>query len=212
MPAASTNWPRLPAARRSAGPVLIIVGDVVAAGAIAGAPPRSPNWRRSKRRERQARLEASMFKAAKEGPAEGRSPPTISDDGLVVFLDGEGGWTVDIAEARVLEDGPDLDGGDRLWPRLQARRADRRRALSDRRRGDGRHAGAGAPPRAHPRRARPDRRLWRRRARQADKRRGRRRRTGLGDVPLRRVRPGLRHASASTQFRDQVGAPRCRAS
>ena len=31
-------------------------------------------------------------------------------DGLVVFLDHDGGWTHLIAEARVLEDGPDLDG------------------------------------------------------------------------------------------------------
>jgi sulfite reductase (NADPH) hemoprotein beta-component len=30
-------------------------------------------------------------------------------DGLVVFLDHDGGWTHDIALARVVEDGPDLD-------------------------------------------------------------------------------------------------------
>ena len=49
-----------------------------------------------------------MFRAAKEGPAK---VVTANDlrNGLVVFLDGEGGWTVEIAEARVLDDGPDLD-------------------------------------------------------------------------------------------------------
>ena len=50
-----------------------------------------------------------MFKAAKEGPAK---VVTANDlrNGLVVFLDGDGGWTVDIAEARVVEDGPELAG------------------------------------------------------------------------------------------------------
>ncbi len=51
-----------------------------------------------------------MFKAAKEGPAKVITANDLRG-GLVVFLDYDGGWTVDIAVARVLEDGPDLDGG-----------------------------------------------------------------------------------------------------
>ena len=50
-----------------------------------------------------------MFKAAKEGPAKVITANDLGD-GLVVFLDAEGGWTHDIGNARVLEDGPDLDG------------------------------------------------------------------------------------------------------
>ena len=50
-----------------------------------------------------------MFKAAKEGPAKVITANDLGD-GLVVFLDHDGGWTHLIAEARVLEDGPDLDG------------------------------------------------------------------------------------------------------
>jgi Protein of unknown function (DUF2849) len=50
-----------------------------------------------------------MFKAAKEGPAKVITANDLRE-GLVVFLDHDGGWTVRIAEARVLEDGPDLDG------------------------------------------------------------------------------------------------------
>lgn len=50
-----------------------------------------------------------MFKAAKEGPAKVITANDLRS-GLVVFLDGDGGWTVDIAQARVVEDGPDLDG------------------------------------------------------------------------------------------------------
>lgn len=49
-----------------------------------------------------------MFKAAKEGPAKVITANALRD-GLVVFLDPEGGWTHDIAQARVLADGPDLD-------------------------------------------------------------------------------------------------------
>lgn len=49
-----------------------------------------------------------MFKAAKEGPAKVITANDLGD-GLVVFLDHEGGWTHLIAEARVVEDGPDLD-------------------------------------------------------------------------------------------------------
>lgn len=49
-----------------------------------------------------------MFKAAKEGAAK---VVTANDlrDGLVVFLDDNGGWTHRIAEARVLTDGPELE-------------------------------------------------------------------------------------------------------
>ncbi len=49
-----------------------------------------------------------MFKAAKEGPAKVITANDLRS-GLVVFLDGESGWTVDIAAARVVEDGPDLE-------------------------------------------------------------------------------------------------------
>ena len=50
-----------------------------------------------------------MFKAAKEGPAKVITANDLRD-GLVVFLDHDGGWTHRIAEARVVEDGTDLDG------------------------------------------------------------------------------------------------------
>ena len=50
-----------------------------------------------------------MFKAAKEGPAKVITANDLGD-GLVVFLDQEGGWTHDIALARVVEDGTDLEG------------------------------------------------------------------------------------------------------
>jgi hypothetical protein len=50
-----------------------------------------------------------MFKAAKEGPAKVITGNDLRD-GLVVFLDHDGGWTHDIALARVVEDGPDLEG------------------------------------------------------------------------------------------------------
>src|SRR5258708_5049399 len=49
-----------------------------------------------------------MFKAAKEGPAKVITANDLRD-GLVVFLTSEGGWSHDIAVARVVEDGPDLD-------------------------------------------------------------------------------------------------------
>jgi hypothetical protein len=49
-----------------------------------------------------------MFKAAKEGPAKVITANDLRD-GLSVFLDHDGGWTRDIAFARVVEDGPDLD-------------------------------------------------------------------------------------------------------
>ena len=50
-----------------------------------------------------------MFKAAKEGPAKVITANDLGD-GLVVFLDQDGGWTHEIALARVVEDGPDLEG------------------------------------------------------------------------------------------------------
>jgi hypothetical protein len=49
-----------------------------------------------------------MFKAAKEGPAKVITANTLRD-GLVVFLDPDGGWTHSIAEARIVQDGSDLD-------------------------------------------------------------------------------------------------------
>jgi hypothetical protein len=50
-----------------------------------------------------------MFKAAKEGPAKVITANDLRD-GLVVFLTPAGGWSHDIAESRVLEDGADLEG------------------------------------------------------------------------------------------------------
>ena len=49
-----------------------------------------------------------MFKAAKEGPAKIITANDLRD-GLVVFLDREGGWTADIAAARVVADGAELE-------------------------------------------------------------------------------------------------------
>ena len=49
-----------------------------------------------------------MFKAAKEGPAKVITANDLRD-GLVVFLMPDGGWSHDIRESRVVEDGPDLD-------------------------------------------------------------------------------------------------------
>ena len=49
-----------------------------------------------------------MFKAAKEGPAKVITANDLRD-GLVVFLTADGAWSREIAEARVVEDGPDLD-------------------------------------------------------------------------------------------------------
>jgi hypothetical protein len=49
-----------------------------------------------------------MFKAAKEGPAKVITANDLRQ-GLVVFLTPGGGWSLDIAEARVIEDGPDLE-------------------------------------------------------------------------------------------------------
>ena len=48
-----------------------------------------------------------MFKAAKEGPAKVITANDLGD-GLVVFLDADGGWTHLIANARVLHDGTEL--------------------------------------------------------------------------------------------------------
>jgi len=44
-----------------------------------------------------------MFKAAKSGPAKTVTANRL-DNGLVVFLDANGGWTLDIGEARILDD------------------------------------------------------------------------------------------------------------
>lgn len=51
-----------------------------------------------------------MFKAAKDGPAKVITANDLGD-GRVVFLTAVGGWTHAIGEARILEDGDDLDGG-----------------------------------------------------------------------------------------------------
>jgi hypothetical protein len=58
-----------------------------------------------------------VFKAAKEGPAKVITANDLRD-GLVVFLTQSGGWSHAIAEARVLEDGADLDGAT-LYAKLE---------------------------------------------------------------------------------------------
>jgi len=49
-----------------------------------------------------------MFKAAKAGPQKAITANRL-DDGRVVFLDESGGWTLRVADARLLTDGPELD-------------------------------------------------------------------------------------------------------
>ena len=49
-----------------------------------------------------------MFKAARAGPGKAVTANRL-DDGLVVFLDADGGWTVEIAGARVIDDAADLE-------------------------------------------------------------------------------------------------------
>jgi hypothetical protein len=49
-----------------------------------------------------------MFKAAKAGPQKAITANRLSD-GLVVFLDEEGSWTLSLAEGRLVTDGPELD-------------------------------------------------------------------------------------------------------
>ena len=49
-----------------------------------------------------------MFREASAGPAKVITANRLSD-GLVVFLNEAGGWPLAIAEARLLEDGPELD-------------------------------------------------------------------------------------------------------
>ena len=49
-----------------------------------------------------------MFKAAKDGPQKAITANRL-DNGLVVFLTPEGGWSLDIAEARILADADELD-------------------------------------------------------------------------------------------------------
>ena len=49
-----------------------------------------------------------MFKAAKEGQAKVITANSLGD-GLVVFLAPDGDWTHLIAEARIVEDGADLE-------------------------------------------------------------------------------------------------------
>ena len=44
-----------------------------------------------------------MFKAAQSGSAKAITANRL-DNGLVVFLDADGGWTLDIAEARIVTD------------------------------------------------------------------------------------------------------------
>ena len=49
-----------------------------------------------------------MFKAASAGPQKAITANRLGD-GLVVFLDATGGWSLSIAEARLVADGPELD-------------------------------------------------------------------------------------------------------
>jgi hypothetical protein len=49
-----------------------------------------------------------MFKAASAGPQKAITANRLGD-GLVVFLDAAGGWSLSVAEARLLNDGPELD-------------------------------------------------------------------------------------------------------
>jgi uncharacterized protein DUF2849 len=49
-----------------------------------------------------------MFKAAKAGPQKAITANRL-DNGRVVFLDEAGGWTMDLADARFVTDGPELD-------------------------------------------------------------------------------------------------------
>jgi hypothetical protein len=49
-----------------------------------------------------------MFKAASAGPQKAITANRLGD-GLVVFLDPAGGWSLSIAEARLVSDGPELD-------------------------------------------------------------------------------------------------------
>ena len=49
-----------------------------------------------------------MFKPATTGPKKAITANRLGD-GLVVFLDADGGWSVDIAAARLLDEGADFD-------------------------------------------------------------------------------------------------------
>ena len=49
-----------------------------------------------------------MFRSATDGPKKAITANRLGD-GLVVFLDDAGVWSPHIAEARLLDDGPDLD-------------------------------------------------------------------------------------------------------
>ena len=49
-----------------------------------------------------------MFKAASAGPQKAITANRLGD-GLVVFLDDAGGWSLAIADARLVSDGPELD-------------------------------------------------------------------------------------------------------
>ncbi len=49
-----------------------------------------------------------MFKAAKAGPQKAITANRL-DDGRVVFLDEDGGWTHALGAALLVADGPDLD-------------------------------------------------------------------------------------------------------
>jgi hypothetical protein len=49
-----------------------------------------------------------MFKAASAGPKKAITANRLSD-GLVVFLDDAGGWSLSVADARLVVDGPELD-------------------------------------------------------------------------------------------------------
>ena len=91
---------RSPRAPNITGPVLFIIGDVVAAGAIAADARGARRTRRLRRDE--------MFKAAKAGPRKAITANRL-DDGLVVFLDETGDWPLRSTSAHLFNDGPELD-------------------------------------------------------------------------------------------------------
>jgi hypothetical protein len=62
-----------------------------------------------------------MYKPAKAGPQKAIIANRL-DDGRTVFLDEAGGWTLDLAEARFVTDGPELEAANaRALAELEAR-------------------------------------------------------------------------------------------
>src|SRR5262245_10287875 len=101
MPAGSISWRRSPTATISADQSSSSSARSSRSATSRRHRARYPTWLRPRRG-------GSMFKAAKEGPAKVITANDLRD-GLVVFLTPDGGWSHDIAEARIVEDGADLD-------------------------------------------------------------------------------------------------------